>query len=359
MDVYAMAVVVYELLSGSHPFVGPDVTSTFARALELVPPPLSTQRGDLPPGLDAVLARGMHKRRDARFANAAEFARALRAVCPKTDEAVVAELAEQLQADFHGQMPEELGLQRLEARELAWRTAKAEEPTPDQALGMDTEVDVTGPGLLDRTLQNEIRPSMLARARRSTPVAASGGGLSRSLTVAAVAAVIGAAVALAAWFGVMGSGDRDQLVVISRESSSGQLPSVVAPPPAPPPPPQPVEQLAPEPAVPPATIQPAPRAPSAVVPAAPDPVALTRTFSRRQAQVTRCFNEHAQTQETAGVSLHFRVDQSGEVGEATLRPDTLSSTPLGRCLLEIARRTKFGPLTRGVSFQIPLSVQKL
>ncbi|HKU42853.1 MAG TPA: serine/threonine-protein kinase [Polyangiales bacterium] len=363
MDVYSIAVVLYELLSGSHPFVAADATATLARALEFVPPPLHVLRRDLPPALDVALARGMHKQRDQRFANAGHFARALRAVCQTTDDAVVAELAAQLKTDFHGSMPPQLGLQRLETRELAWRTAlpMLHAPDPPRPDASDTQVDLTAPiPLLDQTVETDVSESMRAKSRRSerAPAARGGAGsLSRSVMIAAVAAVIGAGAALAAFLGVSSSNEQDRLVVISRESSAGQLPVALAQEPAP----QPADAPAPEPA-PAATpartsVAASARAPS--TPLAPDPVALTRTFSRRSAQVTRCFNEHAAPEGAEAVSLHFRVTESGEVAEVGLRPVTLDSTALGQCLLELARSTNFGPLTRAVAFQIPLSVHKL
>ncbi|HKP57942.1 MAG TPA: protein kinase [Polyangiales bacterium] len=364
MDVYSIAVVLYELLSGSHPFVGVDATATLAKALDFIPPPVHLLRRDVPPAVDAALARGMHKKRDQRFASAGEFARALRSVCQRSDDSVVAELSAQLHTDFHGSMPPRLGLQPLDSREMAWRTASptVRAPDPAQPATSDTQVDLTGPmPLLDSTLESDVSESVRAMSRRSEYVPSGGAGsLSRTVLIAAFAAVIGAGAALAAWLGVNASNDQDRLVVISRESSAGQLPVPVkvAEPPAPPPPEAPA-QAPPVPAAEPAREQPAAHARAAITPAVPDPAALTRTFGRRQAQVTRCFNKHAAPDGAEAVSLHFRVKETGEVAEVSVRPEALASTPLGQCLLELARGTNFGPLTRSVSFQIPLSVQKL
>jgi hypothetical protein len=65
-DVYALGVVLYELLAGRPPF-GMDRTQVMAGALSKDPPPPSGVRPGLDPRLDAVVLRAMAKRPDDRF----------------------------------------------------------------------------------------------------------------------------------------------------------------------------------------------------------------------------------------------------------------------------------------------------
>ena len=96
------------------------------------------------------------------------------------------------------------------------------------------------------------------------------------------------------------------------------------------------------------------------MPSAPNPRQLTRAFSRRQGKVESCFATHAAALEGAPqLSVHFVVSTQGKVTEASLEPSALSGTPLGRCLLEAARGTAFGPQPEEVSFHIPITAERL
>jgi serine/threonine protein kinase len=94
--------------------------------------------------------------------------------------------------------------------------------------------------------------------------------------------------------------------------------------------------------------------------APPDPRVLTRRFGRKQARVEACFQQHGKSLGNAPqLSIYFKVDVEGRVQQAGLQPENVAGTPLGACLLEIARGTQFGPQQREVSFRIPISAQLL
>jgi serine/threonine-protein kinase len=77
-DLYALAVVTYEMIAGVPPFFDRTLAAVYARLLNETAPPLaSAAPGDLPPAVDRALARALERRREDRFATVAEFLAAL------------------------------------------------------------------------------------------------------------------------------------------------------------------------------------------------------------------------------------------------------------------------------------------
>ncbi|MBV9879299.1 MAG: protein kinase [Gemmatirosa sp.] len=76
-DVYSLACVLYEMLTGQPPFVGATLQSIAARRRVEPAPPVSTLRHDVPAALEAALAEALAKDPDDRFATTGAFAAAL------------------------------------------------------------------------------------------------------------------------------------------------------------------------------------------------------------------------------------------------------------------------------------------
>ncbi|WP_181400097.1 protein kinase domain-containing protein [Actinokineospora spheciospongiae] len=92
-DVYALAVVLYECLSGRRPFAGDDMSVLVAH-MQTPPPPLPESIGD---GLRAVVAKGLAKKPDERYQSAGDLAAAAR-------EALRDEQLSRLRASLAGEL---------------------------------------------------------------------------------------------------------------------------------------------------------------------------------------------------------------------------------------------------------------
>ena len=76
-DIYALAAVVFEALSGTPPITGPNARTIIARRLTEPPPSILSLRPDVPPAIDRALAQALSRRPEDRFQSVEEFARAL------------------------------------------------------------------------------------------------------------------------------------------------------------------------------------------------------------------------------------------------------------------------------------------
>jgi eukaryotic-like serine/threonine-protein kinase len=76
-DVYALGVVLYEMLTGDPPFTGSTAQAIVARVVTEAPRGLTLQRHTIPPHVEAVVLKALEKLPADRFATAAEFAAAL------------------------------------------------------------------------------------------------------------------------------------------------------------------------------------------------------------------------------------------------------------------------------------------
>jgi eukaryotic-like serine/threonine-protein kinase len=76
-DVYALGVVLYEMLAGEPPFVAPTAQAVVARVMTEDPAPPSSRRRSVPPHVDAAVLTALEKVPADRFASAALFSTAL------------------------------------------------------------------------------------------------------------------------------------------------------------------------------------------------------------------------------------------------------------------------------------------
>ncbi len=76
-DLYAVGIVLYELLTGAVPFDGETAVTIALKQVSATPPPPSALNAAVPPELDAVVLRALAKNPAERFADANEFLAAL------------------------------------------------------------------------------------------------------------------------------------------------------------------------------------------------------------------------------------------------------------------------------------------
>ncbi len=83
-DVYSLACVLYEMLTGASPFDGGSPRATMARQITETPCPVRVLRPEASGTVSRAIERGLAKDPDARFCSVAEFVEALNA--PATDD---------------------------------------------------------------------------------------------------------------------------------------------------------------------------------------------------------------------------------------------------------------------------------
>jgi Tol biopolymer transport system component len=76
-DVYSLACVLYEMLTGAPPFVGATAQAVIAQVITTTANPVSAHRPTVPPNVDEAVSRALEKLPADRYQSAAEFGAAL------------------------------------------------------------------------------------------------------------------------------------------------------------------------------------------------------------------------------------------------------------------------------------------
>jgi eukaryotic-like serine/threonine-protein kinase len=79
-DIFSLGVLVYEMLTGSKPFVGDSLAALYHQTLSIDPPPPSRADPEIGSAWDAVVARMLAKRPESRYPSAAELLEDLRSL---------------------------------------------------------------------------------------------------------------------------------------------------------------------------------------------------------------------------------------------------------------------------------------
>ncbi len=347
-DVFAAGVVLHEVLSGRNEFYRRDMTQTMQRILEHHLTPLHALRDDVPDGIDEILTRATAKDPADRYPDAASFARALRALLREDDAPIAADLRAHARRDFLGRLPEVRKVPPLVELERAWREPPDSKPPRD--------VPVSRPSSQPPTRLERPVPASLGMSEPASPPARRrwswlGGGV---LLVLAGAAALWAL----SWAPRREAAEPPRYIVVSAGSTA--RPDASEPPP--------VTKSALAPAVEPPSATKSAAAERAAAPAAAKPaggrrspplqVRLTRAFTRRRPQIERCLRRHAgDVPSGERVQVRFEVDARGRIRAVSLEPATAAESPLGRCILQVARTTRFPSTGAPLAFRIPVRLR--
>jgi len=333
-DIWSLGVILYEALTGRTPFESDSFVGLTSAILGGKFEPASKRRAGIPPAVDALIASLLTVDRTARLASVEVLAPRLApfgTASARTSSERIARIAARPPA----------------STEIVDPTSQAS-ATPTIDVVVDLGSGTTGAGARNS-------PTTLVPSRSPPPVAS----VPKLGVVVAGGLALTALGALGGWLAL-----RPGPTVPSPPSSAAALSSVTPPvaavpstAPAPPP-------SSSGPVVASAAPSEAPRPPPPLAsarPAAPAGASmaatLTRAFTRREADVARCFDTAADPHGTPKLSIRFTVDVDGHVKAAQISPPEVASTPLGQCLAEVARTTQFGRQTEEVSFRIPIAAR--
>lgn len=329
-DIYAAALVLYQLIAGRNPFSAPTDAEVISRVLQLDLPSLREARPETSAHLEAVLRIALSRAPLQRFESASHFADALRRTQDVPDDQLRHVLAERLKSDFYGWLPEVMGTERLDERDRAWRFAII--PNGAAPQSQDGAPSRSNPATVAHQPQNRPLklPVLSGKQRRWKQ------RLTWLAPLAAAAAV--------AWF-------------LSPDPEAANPPTPDTSEPSPPTP------TGSRPAVIAEPVLDKQMSDDGNEPETPLPTSkalkLANTVGDHASLMGDCARRHGLAAEPGDIELSFRLLADGKVSAVALRPEELATTEFGRCVAVGYRAVQFGHQGRVVRFHIPVRLTEV
>ena len=321
-DLFAVGIILFESLSRRHLFSGANDINILSQVRKAAVPPVARYNPEASSALVAVVEKSLKKDPGDRFQHAAEFAAALRqAIAPVSEEEALGSLRSFV-ADLYARGDFPINKPKL----------------PDlNAVSVSVTRSLMLRSRLDLGLEEKGRSGLGRRRLRAL-----GTGLAMAIVGAGAFVVAGKLINPAG----EGTG-KPPVIIVQRGELDAARPS--RPP------------------------------PDAAVAAAGGGDARTRVrpahtthrplsrfdqkmgataFRKAEGQIKKCLSQHA-TEKELELLIVTTVAGSGRVKTVRLEPGALAATPLGRCLVGLARRVKYPPHADSeVDFKQPLRVAR-
>ncbi len=370
-DLYACGVVLHELLSGKNEFFGSSAVESMARVTGHVPTRLDKVRGDISQALSDLTERALAKDPAARFESAYELSSALRAAFDLDENEIAQRFRSAIMQDFNDPRLAELtGSRTLADLDKAWRTAPnvasladLARSAPLETVDADHASDPWPATLPSLDVPGMPIPAHPEPAHPSQPIGTASVVQSQPVGTLTVPVAQPRSRHVALWFAGLVALSFIGVRLWRAESASSPRFVYVDKQPARPRGPEAATAAAKAGDDPPAEDGPA------LTSVAPTPTKalpvgqadlLTQAFARRRASVEGCFAKHSEVVgQSASLLVQFAIDARGRVRSASLVPDSLTSTPFGRCVTRIAGSTRFGPQPQAIVFRIPIRARTL
>jgi serine/threonine protein kinase len=343
-DVFALGIVLYETTTHARLFRAEGEAATMRSVMEGAITPPVERIDDYPPRLQQIVLRALERDPSRRYPTA----RAL--------QLDVEAFARDQRLDVSSSTLAEWMERTFGPKQELWRTLQSggssgSHPRRTTSRVLEEVTRRLSPADAARGLGGVTTRPPISRGRR------------RGLALAATAAVL--LVAGGIWFAVRRSPVAQPappsapVVIVAEQGTVAIEPAV--PPPARPAAAAPAAFAEAAPSAPGRATTRGPRVPrrSGAPSAVSSRESFSASFSRRSREIRHCFSEHSDRAASAlELSLRFEVGRDGHVTSVTVKPASLGSTPLGKCLVEVASGTTFSRQSNPVVFHIPLTVQR-
>jgi serine/threonine protein kinase len=354
-DVYACGVMMHELLLGKNEFRGETALQNMRLSREHVGTRIDAVRDDVSRAFADVVARALAKTPGERFESAFEFAQAVAATLRGQHGDLEARFRAVVREDFtNPRFAPLLGATPLSELDAAWRAEPdlAErleparpDPTPSKVAAAQPRSGTGALTVVASPLSRRLRDSDRPESTPWSPAVI-------VMTVALAAAVLVAGLLA---FRTTTS-EPPRFVYVHREPTPApagaavQLPETVVTSSA-------AGDIVTRPAQ---GEKPRPGKPivQSLAPAQQRAEQLSAAFATRRDEVESCFaREKVAAGARLGVEVEFVIGTDGRVQRASIHPQELARSALGRCVVTAALATRFGPQPSELVARIPVTAR--